>query len=275
MKIYLLIMLIGSPFGRGSLHFGAEAAVGNASAIGFSAKFRPRRADRRRPHGFASGKLPFPARISCTLLLGTPDSSLSIRAGWICVGARPPLVARTKMRFAGASRVAVNRQDLQTAKTVIERRQHLGNPVGAPDQRQRAPGFEDAPRRMNPVRQRRRGRHMRDPARLVRRDAMPRGIVERRIHQHDIDAVRARARRLQRHPHQLRHRARSHRRQVAFASALARARPASAASISTRTRSMPATRLATARPAAPTPAPRSATRSPGRAGVAAASSMAS
>src|SRR3984957_12303817 len=38
---------------------------------------------------------------------------------------------------------------------------------------------------------------------------------------------------------------------------------------------MPATRFATARPAAPTPAPKSTTRSPGRAKVAAASSMAS
>ena len=35
------------------------------------------------------------------------------------------------------------------------------------------------------------------------------------------------------------------------------------------------TRIATARPAAPTPAPKSTTRSPGRAGVAAASSIAS
>jgi hypothetical protein len=39
--------------------------------------------------------------------------------------------------------------------------------------------------------------------------------------------------------------------------------------------SIPVTRLATARPAAPMPAPNSTTRSPGPAGVAAASSMAS
>src|SRR6185312_13969213 len=39
--------------------------------------------------------------------------------------------------------------------------------------------------------------------------------------------------------------------------------------------SIPATRLATARPASPTPAPKSTTRSPGRAGVAAATSIAS
>ena len=56
------------------------------------------------------------------------------------------------MRIGRPPRVAVNRQDLQAAETVIERRQHLGNAIGAPDQRQHAPGFEDAPRRVNPVR---------------------------------------------------------------------------------------------------------------------------
>ena len=79
MKIYLLIMLIGSHSDRGSLHLGTETAVGNASAIGFS--LRLVRDIERASHlyGVANGNLPFPAKISCTSLLGTPDSSLSIR----------------------------------------------------------------------------------------------------------------------------------------------------------------------------------------------------
>src|SRR5258707_6325532 len=62
---------------------------------------------------------------------------------------------------------------------------------------------------------------------------------------------------------------------TAFAAAVPRARPASPSSISTKTSSIPAARLATASPAAPTPAPKSTTRSPERAGVAAANSTAS
>ena len=88
-------------------------------------------------------------------------------------------------------RLAVNRQELQAPETVIERREHLGDSIGAPDQRQRSPRFENAPRRVNPFPERRCGRHMRDPARRVRRDAMPHGIVEGRIHQHRIDAIRS------------------------------------------------------------------------------------
>ena len=48
---------------------------------------------------------------------------------------------------------------------------------------------------MNPVRKRRGRRHMGDLAGLVRRSAMPRRIIERRIHQYDIDTVGRQARR--------------------------------------------------------------------------------
>ena len=52
---------------------------------------------------------------------------------------RPPTLGGANQdAVGGRPRIAVNRQDLQAAETVIERRQHLGNPIGAPDQRQRA-----------------------------------------------------------------------------------------------------------------------------------------
>ena len=105
------------------------------------------------------------------------------------MGALPPLVARTSTRIAGDCRIAVNRQIIETAKAAIERRQHLGDPVGAPDHREDAAGFENSPAGMNPAVQRLCRRDMGDRTRTVRRGAVPRGIVERRVHQHDIDAV--------------------------------------------------------------------------------------
>src|ERR1700686_507710 len=82
-------------FDRDSLHFGAETAVENAAAITAGCPASDH-------HSFVSGKLPFPARISCTHLLGSADSSLSISAGWICAGALPPLTALPSTRIAGA-----------------------------------------------------------------------------------------------------------------------------------------------------------------------------
>ena len=88
------------PFDGNSLHFRTGTAVGNPPAIADRLSARTRAVEQ--PHSVASGNTPFPAKISCTSLLGTPDSSLSISAGWICAGARPPLMARTSTRIAGA-----------------------------------------------------------------------------------------------------------------------------------------------------------------------------
>src|SRR4051812_45708593 len=62
---------------------------------------------------------------------------------------------------------------------------------------------------------------------------------------------------------------------IAFNAALPRASSANTSSISIRTIWIPDMRVASANPAAPTPAPKSTTRAPARAEVAAASNMAS
>jgi hypothetical protein len=103
------------PVGGGSPHVGTGTAVGNSSPIAFLPNSIPAHGlpklerpthPRERGDGRARGNIPFPVRISCTRLLGTPDSSLSSTPAWICVGARPPLVARIKTRIAGAVTLA-------------------------------------------------------------------------------------------------------------------------------------------------------------------------
>ncbi len=112
-------------------------------------------------------------------------------------------------------------------------------------------------------------------ARAVRRGAVPRGIVERRIHQHDIGAVGDKTRGGKgggfgcdiEHDHLRVNRigGRIAARQFRKAGIdLDQIEPDSGGP-----------RLASASPAAPTPAPNSTTRSPRRAAAAAASSMAS
>ena len=83
----------------------------------------------------------------------------------------------------------MNGLDHDAAEAARERRHHLGKAIGSPDQRERAAGFENPPTRMNPAFQRRLIRHVRSGTRRIRRRAVPLGIVERRIHQHDIGAV--------------------------------------------------------------------------------------
>jgi len=90
-------------------------------------------------------------------------------------------------------RVTMNRQNCEAAKAAIERPQHLDEAVSAPDQSEDTAGFQNSPACVNPALKRRGRRYVSDLARLVRRGAVPRGIVERRIHQDDIDAVRGEA----------------------------------------------------------------------------------
>src|SRR5260370_20768272 len=93
----------------------------------------------------------------------------------------------------GALRVTMNRQNCQAAKAAIERRQYLEETVSAPDQSKNTARLQDSSARVNPALERRRHRYMIDLARLVRRGAVPRSIVERRIHQDDIGAVGSKA----------------------------------------------------------------------------------
>src|SRR5258707_5217472 len=90
-------------------------------------------------------------------------------------------------------RIAMNWQNCQAAKAAIERRQYLEETVGAPDQREDAAGFQNSPARVNPALERGGRRNVSDLARLVRRGAGTRGIVEGWIHQDDIGAVRSKA----------------------------------------------------------------------------------
>src|SRR3974390_2852833 len=76
---------------RRPLHFLAETAVEIAAAVD----------SRSRIQGSASGRIPSPANIFATSLLGRPDSLLSIRPARMRVGALPPLIARTRTRIAG------------------------------------------------------------------------------------------------------------------------------------------------------------------------------
>src|SRR5260370_8130584 len=77
--------------------------------------------------------------------------------------------------------VGMYRQNRKTAKAAIERRQHVGQAVGAPDQREDTTGFENSPAGMDPALEGGRRRHMCDLAGLVRRGTVPRGIVDRRV----------------------------------------------------------------------------------------------
>jgi hypothetical protein len=77
----------------------------------------------------------------------------------------------------------MDRQDRNAAET-RERGQHVGKPVGAPDQRQ-SPGAHQQRRRAgDPVRQRLVVAGMREATCRNRRDILSRRIVEGRIHQH-------------------------------------------------------------------------------------------
>src|ERR1700736_1985884 len=90
-------------------------------------------------------------------------------------------------------RVTMNRQNCESAKATIERPQLLDEAVSAPDQSEDTAGFQNSPACANPALKRRGRRYVSDLARLVRRGAVPRGIVERRIHQDDIDTVGSKA----------------------------------------------------------------------------------
>src|ERR1700737_5521814 len=93
----------------------------------------------------------------------------------------------------GHLRVTMNRQNCEAAKAAIERRQYLEEAISAPDQAEGTAGFQNTSRRVNPALKRRSRRYVSDLARFVRRGAVPRGIVERRIHQDDLDTIRGKA----------------------------------------------------------------------------------
>src|SRR5258706_14873068 len=86
-------------------------------------------------------------------------------------------------------RVTMTRQNCQAAKAAIERRQYVDEAVSAPDQGEDTAGFQNSPACVNPAFERRSPRYVSDLARLVRRGSVPRGIVERGVHQVDIDTV--------------------------------------------------------------------------------------
>ena len=129
---------------------------------------------------------------------GCPSSSLSIKPGSSASGARLPLLARTSTRIAGWPARPCTGSTAMPPKRRSERGQHLGEPVGAPDQGQRAGGMQQPVRGRDPVR-RARARRAACAVRRCRigRDVLPRRIVERRIHQHVIGTSRAEAARRQ------------------------------------------------------------------------------
>ena len=80
-------------------------------------------------------------------------------------------------------------------RSAVERGQHLGQAVGAPDQRQRAGGMQQPRRGIDPVgEQRRRAAACAARRPRIGRDVLPRRIVERRVHQHAIGRCRAQCR---------------------------------------------------------------------------------
>ena len=79
MKIYLLIMLIGTLLAAVHFTSAPERQSENASATATAAQAGLQRSQIA-PSGHRERQYPFPARISCTCLLGTPDSSLSSTA---------------------------------------------------------------------------------------------------------------------------------------------------------------------------------------------------
>ena len=185
-----------------------------------------------------------------------------------------PFSRLTSTRMAGACRFRVHRHDRNAAEAAAQCRKNVAQCLRPPDQGQRAAGLEQSARGVNPVSSVDRLRLMRRAAIRIRRRLMPSRIVERRVHQHAVGAVRREARRRQ----TLRLR-RDVERDDAARDAVQRrvlARERGKAFVDLDQRQVDAARgCASASPAAPTPAPNSTTRSPGAASVAAASSIAS
>ena len=88
----------------------------------------------------------------------------------------------------------MNRQYSKAAKAAIKRGQRLGKSIGAPDQAQHTAGPQNPPRSLDPALKRLGSRYMRHLASLVGRGAVPHGIVEWQIHQDHIDTIWTKAR---------------------------------------------------------------------------------
>ena len=287
MKIYLLMLIIGTLLT--AIHFTSHAA---GAALENACRSRPNCAFKAlsgstdqalRANGKHSAH--FPAKISLTPRhSGDPDASLSISpVGCRQVGDLAALDGPHQItRIAGDAASPCTGSTAMLPNPRVERRQHLRQAHRhARSDSVRRPDFSDVRRAcVNPALQRNvaSSRHARSHARLSGEARCRAAIVERRIHQHDIGAVRGRpaaakasAATSRRYP------ARRPRLAKAFACALPRGKPAPApASISTRTRSIPATRLGHGQPCGADPrAEIDHALARGRAGVAAASSIAS
>ncbi len=140
MKIYLLIMLIGTCWPRPispRRRSGSRRRFRNEFQI--ATRAIPLLTLRKR-------QTPLPREDLLHRLLGVPTSSVSISAGWIFVGARPPRWRAPGYRWPARWR-RHERAGSRRSRNRDQRGQHLGDAVGAPDAGQRAPGFENAPRR--------------------------------------------------------------------------------------------------------------------------------
>ena len=192
-----------------------------------------------------------------------PDPSLSISPACRRVGALPPLTARTSTRIAGRAGIAVNRQDRETAEAAVSAAKTSATHPRARSGSARHRISGCAAPHGSSIQRRRRSPHARPgaPDRAkprCRAGSLKGGFISTTSTLSGERPAAAKPARRRSTSSTMTSAA------IAFAAALSRARSASAGSISTRTSLIPATRLASASPAAPTPAPKSTTRSPAR-----------
>ena len=185
MKIYLLIVLIGALWTAIRFTSTPKSRLKAASAIDCYTLSPV-------VHSAATASSASPGQHGLRLLIGHACRIVEHQARKICVGARPPLTARTRMRIAGADATPCTGWIAQAAEAAIKRRQHLGDArphARSASARRRISGCAALRESSSPAWSRSATCAMR---RAASGEARCRdGIVERRIHQHDVDAVRA------------------------------------------------------------------------------------
>ena len=181
------------------------------------------------------------------------------------------------MRIAGAPAFGCTGNTVIAPKAAASARSTSARPSGPPDQRERAARTQQPRRGPDPACEHVTRGDMREAAPRIGRARCRAGSLNGGFIITAHDRLRRAARPPRTRAPAPRHRAprRARAQQARCVGAFSAASAASCGSISTSVTLAPATRVASARPAAPTPAPRSTTCSPARAGVAAASRIAS
>ena len=122
-----------------SLHFCAEAAIEDASAV-----------DRRNSRD-RQGQGPVAGKNICYLPIGHAWRFIEQQACVESCRCFAALHRANEHANGGFSCFAMNGQDREAAEATRQRRQRLSDPIGAPDQGENAAGFQDSPRGVNPV----------------------------------------------------------------------------------------------------------------------------